>query len=98
MVDAGLADTRSDAFFQLSSLQQVGLLHHVTYEHGFEDKNLFYAVTGASEIKIAIDRLVASKNSGRRDEDEDDDWTTDERIQHAALMERYKQATGSRRF
>ena len=111
MVEAGLAETRADAVAQLNRLLRVGLLHHVTHEHAFEDKKLFYRVTTASDIQIALDRqLVASSNvrssnnnsaiteeeddHPHADEDDDDDfhWTAEQRIQHVALVQRYKQA------
>jgi len=109
MVEAGLAETRADAVAQLNRLLRVGLLHHVTHEHAFEDKKLFYRVTTASDIQIALDRqLVASSNVRDNDssaitEEGDDDhphadgnddlqWTAEQRIQHVALVQRYKQA------
>jgi len=85
MVEHGLADAREPAVQQLHALLDAGLLHHVTRDHDFQDKHLFYRVTAASDIQVALDQLAAAGDAS-------EEWTVQDRVQHIALVQRYKHA------
>jgi len=89
-----LADTRPQAVEQLKAILDVGFIHHVTREHTVEDTRLFYRLTAASDIQKALDQLAEHGSSADANDDNsnDDGWTLEERVQHVALVQRYKQA------
>ena len=47
-----------------NSLLQVGLMHHVTHDHTFKDKGLFYAVRVPSEALVAAQPRLAAGGGG----------------------------------
>ena len=84
MVENDLAISRPHAVALLQSLMECGLLHHVKHEHGIEDNFLFYRVTNPRDIREALDLMANSRVS-------EADWTVNERVRNAALMQRWKQ-------
>lgn len=80
---AKLSPSRTEATAKLQELLTIGLLHHVTREHGFEDDHLFYRITPAHEIQKELDALV-------NESDTEADWTLADHVKHATLVERYK--------
>eukprot|EP00977_Amphora_coffeiformis_P017331 scaffold5547_cov163-Amphora_coffeaeformis.AAC.11 len=74
-----LVESRQEGTDKLNAILQIGLIHHVARQHDFADKHLFYRITPASDIKIALDHLEISE-------------THQARVQNIALIQRYKQA------
>jgi uncharacterized protein (DUF924 family) len=83
MLERSLAPSRTAAVEQLDVMLQAGLIHHVTRDHAFEDKMLFYKVTPVGEIKAHLDALKAAGETSDKAQ-----------IQIAALSVRYGQFAG----
>lgn len=84
-VALSMAGDRAKAKAQLKGLLTTGLVYHVTREHGFEDKKLFYRFTKPKEIQTDIESSFeagAAPASGP------------ELTRHTALTQRFKQFAG----
>ncbi len=64
MVHHKIAADRVKAVDIGNSLLQVGLMHHVTHDHTFKDKGLFYAVRAPSEALVAAQPRLAAGGGG----------------------------------
>jgi hypothetical protein len=71
---------RTDANFLLNRLLKVGLLRHVTHDHEYEDKKLFYRFASAKELQAYLDAYNALTNT----------TLGPELVRYVALMERSK--------
>jgi uncharacterized protein (DUF924 family) len=84
LVNKKLAKDRKEATATLEQLLQVNLIHHVTREHSFEDKNLFYRFTPVADIKKSIDIIAALPTTP----------AGHDLVRYTALVQRYKQFAG----
>lgn len=81
LVTERICSSKEHAVELMKELTDVGLVHHVVREHGFEDKALFYRFTSSSDIRKALDAIAILPN----------DPTGTELTRQAALMTRYQQ-------
>jgi uncharacterized protein (DUF924 family) len=81
--DIDLTD-RAEIVQRMNTCLQTGLLHHVTRDHEFEDRFLFYRVTPAADVKQQLDSLQALPAASAAQ-------TTGSKVRHTALVQRYKQ-------
>jgi len=84
LVSNKMVDNREEAMAKLEQLLQAGLIHHVTRDHLFEDKNLFYRFTSVGDIKKSIDTIAVLPTTP----------TGHDLVRYAALVQRYKQFAG----
>jgi uncharacterized protein (DUF924 family) len=79
-----MAKNRDDATALLDKLQRVGFIHHVTREHDFADKKLFYRVTSSKDLQKALDAysLLPQMPTGQ------------DLVRQSALIHRLKQFAG----
>lgn len=84
LVNENLAENRREATAKMEQLLQAGLIHHVSREHLFEDKNLFYRFTSVGDIKKSIDTISSLPTTP----------TGHDLVRYSALVQRYKQFAG----
>jgi uncharacterized protein (DUF924 family) len=84
VVNSQMAKDRDDATALLGKLYQVGFIHHVTREHEFEDKKLFYRITSSKDLQKALDAysLLPQMPTGQ------------DLVRQSALIHRLKQFAG----
>jgi hypothetical protein len=83
LVNSKVFMSRSEAVGTLNRLLEIGLLHHVTREHAFQDDDrLFYRLTSVADLRVALNAFRTQTASRLRGA---------ELIQYAALVGRYKQ-------
>ena len=59
LVEEKIAPSREEAIQSMKNLAETGLIHHVLYEHGFEDKHLFYRFTAPGDLRKSIDAIIS---------------------------------------
>jgi uncharacterized protein (DUF924 family) len=84
VVNSQMGKDRDDATALLGKLDRVGLIHHVTRQHEFEDKKLFYRVTSSKDLQKALDAysLLPQMPTGK------------DLVRQSALIHRLKQFAG----
>ena len=58
LVEEMVCTSEDEAVALMQELSEVGLIHHVLYEHGFEAKHLFYRFISATEIRKVLDSIA----------------------------------------
>jgi len=84
LVDKSIAKTREEAVQKLNKLLEASLIRHVTKDHLFEDKHLFYEFTPVTDVKRAIDTMAALPTAP----------VGNALVKYSALIQRYKQFAG----
>ncbi|CAB9501356.1 DEP domain-containing mTOR-interacting protein [Seminavis robusta] len=79
LVQQHVCRSKEEAIEAMKELHAVGLIHHVLYHHGFENKQLFYRFTAPGDLRKALDAIRPATEVTR----------------HAALVTRYQQHVGA---
>ena len=82
LVESKMVDTKEESIQLLSDLSDVGLLHHVLYDHGFKNEHLFYRFTSPGDLKKSLDAIAILPSAPTAGQ---------ELVRHAALKTRYEQ-------
>ena len=81
LVDQNIVASKEAAVKMMKELSEVGLIHHVLYDHGFEDSHLFYRFTSSGDLLRSLDALAILPNAP----------TGQELVRQTALQTRYSQ-------
>jgi len=81
LAQKNIVASKEEALVTMEELVDVGLIHHVLYDHGFESSHLFYRFTSSEDIRRSLDALAILPSAP----------TGQELVRQAALQTRYNQ-------
>lgn len=81
LMNLDIVASNEEGLRMMKELSDVGLIHHVLYEHGFEESHLFYRFTSSSDLRRSLDALAILPNAPMGQE----------LIRQTALQTRYQQ-------
>jgi hypothetical protein len=81
LVDLNIVASKEMAVKMMKELNEVGLIHHVLYDHGFEDSHLFYRFTSSGDLRRSLDALAILPSAP----------TGQELVRQQAVQTRYQQ-------
>jgi uncharacterized protein (DUF924 family) len=82
LVEEKIVRSKEESIQLMSDLCGVGLIHHVLYDHGFEDGHLFYRFTSPGDLRKSLDAIAILPSTPT---------TGQELVRHTALKTRYLQ-------